>query len=150
MFFHSLIFCLFGVILGPIGLFGIAIRSEKCFEVYSYILITFILSRFLFCHSLIFCLFGIISSPFWPYWAIFGVGVESKYVFRICAYRLTIFVFKVSLYFCFSCSFSFWWGGFFWWLPCLIQLFCFVVVGLWQSIRKGTANLLDFSCVVIT
>ena len=40
-------------------------------------------------------------KPFLPHWAIFGVGVGSKY-------RLTNFVIKVSFYLCFSCSLSLW------------------------------------------
>ena len=45
---------------------------------------------------------------------IFGVGVGSKNVFGICAYRLTIFVFKVSLFLCSIIYFEFVVGGGWW------------------------------------
>ena len=73
---------------------------------YSYRLIKtndFHFVRFLFNGVLIFCSFWVILRLFWPYRAIFGIGVGSEKFFGV--YRLITFIFFCLLTLIFFCFF---------------------------------------------
>ena len=105
------VFCLFDfvVIRGHFELFFFAILGRLLVDIRAKL---YFWGLLILCKIIYFLTFSIFafkdllpflghSKPFLPHWASFGVGVGSKY-------RLTIFVFKVLFYLCFSCSLSLW------------------------------------------
>ena len=60
------------------GRFGVYVRPEICFEVYSNILITFIFIDFLFSGSFIFAFLGSFGAFYGSYRAVFGLGSDLK------------------------------------------------------------------------